>query len=139
MPSKGDAVLAPVIPNATPAAFELPVIVIVIVIVPLADHIAYQVSRCLFDENATLTLRVHVRVGLDVTLLTVKASPSTTETYRTSFAVMVVKVMVITLVEVDADAEPSTPKVGPEAEAQRSRIMRLEGIVVALENAGDHK
>lgn len=71
VPSKGEAVLAPLTPNATAAALEEPVIVIVIFIDPLEGHIAYQVSKCLVDENCTLALRVQVKLGLEVMPLTV--------------------------------------------------------------------
>ncbi len=44
-PSKGDAVLAPLIPNATAAQLPLPLFrVIVIVVVPAVTLVAYQVS-----------------------------------------------------------------------------------------------
>ncbi len=77
--SKGDAVFAPVIPYATPAALAAPLRVTVIDIVPLDDQVAYQVSACRLVENGKLTLRVHVRLGVEVTVLTVTPWPSAVE------------------------------------------------------------
>lgn len=71
VPSKGEAVSAPLTPNATAAALDEPVKVIVIVIVPLEGHTAYHVSKCLDDENGTLALCVQVKLGLEVMPLTV--------------------------------------------------------------------
>jgi hypothetical protein len=44
LPSKGDVVLAPLIPNATAAALPLPLKLMVIEIVPLEEDTAYHVS-----------------------------------------------------------------------------------------------
>ena len=44
-PSKGDTVLAPLMPNATAAVPVELVHVMVIVMAPLEDHVAYQVSN----------------------------------------------------------------------------------------------
>ena len=78
--SKGAAVFAPLIPYATPAPLAAPLKVTVIVTAPLDDQIAYQVSTCLLLEKGKLTLRVHVKVGDEVTVPTVTLPPSAVET-----------------------------------------------------------
>ncbi len=77
--SNGAGVFAPLIPYATPAALAAPVRVTVIDIAPLDDQIAYHVSACLLVEKGRLTLRVHVKLGEEVTVLTVTAPPSAVE------------------------------------------------------------
>ena len=78
--SKGAAVFAPLIPYPTPSALAAAVRVTVIVIAPLDDQIAYHVSSCRLVENGKLTLRVHVRAGDEVTVLTVTPADSAIET-----------------------------------------------------------
>jgi len=78
--SNGAAVFAPLIPYATPAPLAAPVKVTVIDITPLDDQIAYHASACLLVEKGKLTLRVHVKLGDEVTVLTVTLPPSTVET-----------------------------------------------------------
>ncbi len=80
--SQGAAVFAPLIPYATPAPLAAALKVMVIDTVPLDDQIAYQVSACLrgAEEKGKLTLRVHVKVGDEVTVLTVTPPLSAVET-----------------------------------------------------------
>ena len=123
--SKGETVFAPDIPKATPAPKVEPESVIVMVTVPLEDQIAYQVSRSLVLEKATLNLRVQVKLGLEVMLLTVKLFPSTTETYSMSLLLVVVNDIVIVVPALTLpDAEPSSPGLATdEAEAQISNVV----------------
>ena len=78
--SNGAAVFAPLIPYATPAPLAAPDKVTVIDTAPLDDQIAYHVSTCLLVEKGKLTLRVQVKLGDEVTVLTVTPPPSAVET-----------------------------------------------------------
>jgi hypothetical protein len=109
-PSKGEAVSAPLTPNATAAALVEPLKVIVIDIDPLKDRTAYHVSKCLLLEYGTLALRVQIKLGFEVILLTVWELLSTTDIYIKSFGLVVVKFIVIELPPpLFAEAEPSSP------------------------------
>ena len=76
--SNGEPVFAPLTPNAITAQFEsATVIVVVIVIDPLLDHIAYHASKSLPSNVVVAFLSVQVKEGLEVTLDTVPLCGST--------------------------------------------------------------
>ena len=137
--SKGATVFAPVIPYATPPALVAALKVTVTVTAPLDDQIAYQVSACLLVENGKLTLWVHVKLGDDVTVLTVTPPPSAIEAKRRSGLLVVVNDSVIVPPDAAAETEPSNPMLVVDTNAQTSKVIRLAGTVVALEKAGDHR
>ena len=108
-------------------------------IVPLDDQIAYQVSVCLLFEKGKLTLLVQVKVGDEVTVLTVTLPPSAVDRYSTSGLFVVVRERDIVVPDAAAETEPSSPMFVVEMDAQISKVNRLTGTEVALEKEGDHK
>ena len=71
--SNGEFVFAPLTPNASAPQFDSePVNVVVIVIVPLLDHIAYHASKSLPSNVVVAFLSVQVKEGLEVTVDTVE-------------------------------------------------------------------
>jgi len=113
LPSKGEAILAPVIPKATAAASKSKPLVMVMAVDVLDDGTAYQVS-ILTNSFVRMVddLKDHVSVGVDVIELTGSPFLNATTTYRRSLILDVESVIEIVFPELSADVDPSKARAG---------------------------